>query len=155
MTHYRFITTWHIDRPITEVWEILIKFEHWPMWWKNIKHVRLEKPKNKQDKFIFHFTWKGVLPYSLTFPVTITNLELMRRIEGKAQGDLEGKGICDITSTKTQTTIIFTWDVTTKKRWMNLVAPIAKPIFVWNHNRIMQEGAKGLVKHLKTKVSSK
>lgn len=154
MTHYKFITTWAIDQPIEKIWDELIRFEQWPTWWKSIKNARLEKPKNKKDKFIFHFTWRGILPYSLTFPIIITNLEPMKRIEGIAKGDLEGKGICTLTSTKTQTTITFTWNVSTKKRWMNLVASLAKPIFSWNHNKIMEEGAKGLSKYLNTKVTS-
>ena len=155
MTHYQFITTWYIDQPVEKIWDELIKFEDWPKWWKSIKKVRLEKPKNKKGNFILHFTWKGILPYLLTFPITITDLEPMKRIEGTAKGDLEGIGICEITSTKKQTTITYIWDVTTKKKWMNLVAPIAKPVFAWNHNKIMEEGAKGLAKHLGVTVVHK
>lgn len=152
---YCFITTWHIDQPINKIWDELIKFDDWPKWWKSIKKVRLEQSSDTTDVGILHFTWKGILPYSLRFPITITNLDPMRRIEGIANGDLEGKGICDITSTKTQTTITYTWSVKTKKRWMNIVAPFTKPLFSWNHHMIMQQGAKGLAKHLNTLVTSK
>ncbi len=153
MAHYTLTTTWKIDKPIEKIWDELIKFEDWPKWWKSIKHVRLEKLKN--NTLVLHFTWKGILPYSLTFPIIITYLDPMKWIEGEAKGDLEGRGICAISSTKTQTTITFTWNVSTKKRWMNIVAPIAKPIFSWNHNNIMQQGAKGLARYLKVKVTSK
>lgn len=155
MAHYKFITTWKIDKPIEKIWDKLIKLEDWPKWWKSMKNVRLERSQSKNDKDILYFTWKGILPYSLTFPIIITHIEPMKKIEGVASGDLKGKGICKIISTKTQTTITYRWDVSTKKKWMNIVAPIARPFFTWNHHKIMQQGAKGLSHYLNTKVSSK
>ena len=29
-------------------------------------------------------------------------------------------------------------------RWMNLVGPLARPVFVWNHDCGMRQGARGL-----------
>jgi len=36
--------------------------------------------------------------------------------------------------------------------WMNLLAPIARPLFEWNHNVVMNWGAEGLEKRLGARV---
>jgi hypothetical protein len=42
----------------------------------------------------------------------------------------------------------FTWDVATKSGWMNLLAPLRKRAFAWNHNYVMNEGEKALARYL-------
>jgi hypothetical protein len=32
---------------------------------------------------------------------------------------------------------------------MNLLAPLLKPLFAWNHNWVMTEGEKGLTRYLR------
>ncbi|OUC07939.1 polyketide cyclase, partial [Litorilinea aerophila] len=34
------------------------------------------------------------------------------------------------------------------RRWMNLLAPLARPIFAWNHDIIMAWGGQGLARLL-------
>ena len=46
------------------------------------------------------------------------------------------------------TTFQYDWNVSTTKQWMNIVAPIAKPFFSWNHDIIMNWGAEGLGRKL-------
>ena len=36
----------------------------------------------------------------------------------------------------------------TTKPWMNLVAPIARPLFTWNSKGVMLEAGQGLARHL-------
>ena len=40
--------------------------------------------------------------------------------------------------------MIYEWRVHTTKPWMNLLAPVAKPIFAWNHDWVMRNGGTGL-----------
>jgi len=35
---------------------------------------------------------------------------------------------------------------------MNIMAPIMRPMFKWNHDQVMHQGAVGLAKHLKMKL---
>ena len=48
--------------------------------------------------------------------------------------DLEQKG--EVTSAR------YTWDVRTTKPWMNLAAPIARPLFTWNSKGVMWRPAR-------------
>ena len=42
----------------------------------------------------------------------------------------------------------YIWEVDTAKRWMNALAPLLRPLFVWNHHAIMRAGEAGLRRHL-------
>ena len=52
------------------------------------------------------------------------------------------------------TTMRHEWQVRTTKRWMNLAAPIARPLFKWNHDMVMQRGGKGLAGLLDARLIS-
>ena len=38
----------------------------------------------------------------------------------------------------------FLWLVETPKWWMNLLSPVARPAFTWNHDKLMTEFGRGL-----------
>ena len=38
------------------------------------------------------------------------------------------------------TAVVYEWNVSTTKPWMNLLAPIARPLFAWNHDWVMRNG---------------
>ena len=90
------------------------------------------------------FTWKGRLPYRLSFDMCVTRIEPPVVLEGVASGDLEGIGIWHFTSEGSLTQVRYDWRVRTTKIWINWLAPLARPIFEWNHDVVMQQGALGL-----------
>jgi hypothetical protein len=78
----------------------------------------------------------------------LTRVVPMSIIEGKALGELAGKGLWQLSSEGDVTMARYDWQVETTKRWMNLLTPIARPIFKWNHDVVMRWGAEGLAKKL-------
>jgi hypothetical protein len=40
--------------------------------------------------------------------------------------------------------VTYEWNVRTTRSWMNLVGPVARPVFRWNHNAVMHRGGEGL-----------
>ena len=67
-------------------------------------------------------------------------------IEGEAIGELTGKGRRQLSADGDVTTVRYDWNVSTTKPWMNLLAPVARPVFKWNHDVVMGWGAEGLAK---------
>ena len=59
-------------------------------------------------------------------------------IEAEADGELAGTGRWRFEGRETAVTD--QWNVRTTRRWTNLVAPVARPIFRWNHNAVMHQG---------------
>ena len=44
------------------------------------------------------------------------------------------------------TAVVYDWQVATTKRWMNLLAPVARPVFEYNHDVVMGWGGEGLAR---------
>ena len=42
----------------------------------------------------------------------------------------------------------YEWNVHTTKAWMNVIGPVAKPLFAHNHDVVMRWGGEGLAQRL-------
>jgi hypothetical protein len=123
--------------------------ERWPEWWKGVEDVVLVKEGGEDHTgSVYRYTWKSKLPYKLTFDMQLTRIEPMSVIEGKALGELAGNGVWRLSNDGEVTTARYDWRVRTTKRWMNLLTPIARPFFKWNHDVVMRWGAEGLARTL-------
>lgn len=150
MPDYEFVTIWELNAPIEQVWEKIKHSESWSDWWKGVVRV-VELKEGDADGLgsIRRSTWKSVLPYTLEFDSEVTRMEPMRLIEARAFGELDGIGLWQFEAmNETSTRVRYDWRVKTTKRWMNFLAPIARPFFKWNHNVIMRWGEEGLKKIL-------
>ena len=64
-------------------------------------------------------------------------------MEGRAEGDLNGQGRWRLLEEAGVTAVLYEWNVSTAKPWMKAVAPLARPLFAWNHDAVMRQGAGG------------
>ena len=87
---------------------------------------------------------KGRLPMRLAFEGTITRVDPLRELELRAEGDLAGSGRWLLDHEGEITTARYLWDVHTTRAWMNLVAPVARPLFTWNSKGVMLQAGQGL-----------
>lgn len=149
MPNYQFITNWKFNAPLEQVWQEIRCMDKWSIWWKYVEKVELLMQGDDDDiNSIRRITWKTALPYSLTFDTELVKMEKYRRMEGRAFGELQGKGIWTFFHENGITFVRYDWQVNTTKAWMNLLAPIARPIFAWNHDKVMNAGFEGLEKRL-------
>ena len=44
--------------------------------------------------------------------------------------------------------VTYDWRVETTESWMNALAPVARPVFAWNHHAIMRWGGEGAARRL-------
>jgi hypothetical protein len=91
---------------------------------------------------------KGRLPLRLAFEATIARVVPPRELELRAEGELAGTGRWLLDQQGEITTVRYLWDVRTTKPWMNLTAPIARPLFTWNSKGVMLEAGQGLARFL-------
>jgi hypothetical protein len=103
---------------------------------------------------IHRYTWKSKLPYRLSFDMQTIRIEPPQLLEGIAIGELQGRGLWQLSSEGAETIVRYDWNVETTKRWMILLSPIAHPLFEWNHNVVMGWGATGLEKRLGASVTA-
>lgn len=151
---YRFVTMWKSGAPLEAVWNEIYHSERWPEWWKGVEEVvELRKGDDLGVGSVRRYTWKSALPYRLSFESETVRVEPMLLLEGIAMGELDGRGVWKLSSDGRYTTVRYDWQVRTSKAWMNLLAPIAEPLFKWNHDVIMGWGAKGLARRLGAAVT--
>jgi hypothetical protein len=89
-----------------------------------------------------------LLPYRIEFEVTTRRVERPHLMEGHAVGELTGVGRWRLYEHDGVTAALYEWDVSTTRRWMNALAPVARPIFAWNHDWVMARGGEGIARLL-------
>lgn len=153
MASYNFVTIWRIEAPLEDVWKEIYHTEYWPEWWRGV--ISVEELKEGDDLgvgSIRRYTWKTKLPYKLIFDIETVRVEPMTYLEGISSGELDGKGIWQLSEGGDNTIVRYDWNVNTTKLWMNILAPIASSLFEWNHNVVMTWGAESLAKRLGVRV---
>jgi hypothetical protein len=153
MAVYSFLTTWCVAAPIDPVWDLISSSERYPEWWKGVRSVTELEPGGENGVgTLSRFEWRSRLPYSLEFDLRVTRSQPPHLLEAQASGELEGVGIWRLYAGAAGTAIVYSWDVSTTRRWMNRLAPLARPAFAWNHDYVMRQGAHGLATQLGTEL---
>lgn len=148
-SQYDLTTRWQFDAPIDAVWDAIVDAERWPHWWLGVEQVlTLVHGEANGVGAQRRYTCKSVLPFRLTFVTRVTRVEPLRLLEGWVEGDLEGLGRCRLECEAGLTTVHHEWHVRTTRIWMNLLAPLVRPLFRWNHDEIMRAGGVGLTRFL-------
>jgi hypothetical protein len=146
---YAFLTTWLLDCPRERVWEAIYDQERWPEWWRGVEEV---EERNGGDGngvgAVARMVWKSLLPYRVEFEITTTRVERPHLLQADAVGELAGIGRWRLYEHEGVTAVLYEWNVATTKPWMNLLAPIARPVFEWNHDWVMAHGGAGIAKLL-------
>ena len=149
MADYRFLTTWLLDSPREPVFDAIYDQAAWPSWWRGVEEAE-ELRGGAEDGVgtVSRLVWKSLLPYRVEFEVTTTRVERPHLLEADAVGELAGVGRWRLYEQDGATAVLYEWNVATTKAWMNLVAPIARPAFEWNHDWVMARGGEGIAKLL-------
>jgi uncharacterized protein YndB with AHSA1/START domain len=149
MSRYALVTEWHLDAPIRRVWDALYDVQSWPKWWPYVKSVMTVAEGDATGVgAVRRYTWGSRLPYSLSFDMRSTVVQVPLVLAGEAMGELTGTGRWTLREQQTTTRVRYDWTVMTTRAWMNVLAPILAPVFRWNHGQVMAAGGRGLAKYL-------
>lgn len=155
MADYAFLTAWRVAAPRDAVFEVLHASERWPEWWDGLERVvKLEEGDSEGRGSLGRYTWRSFMRYRLKFDMRITDVDRPHRMAGSAEGELAGSGSWCLYEDDRATTVVFEWRVRTTRPWMNLLAPVARPLFRWNHDRLMRAGGRGLARRLGVELLS-
>jgi hypothetical protein len=154
MAEYHFVSIWQIQAPIGRVWDEIYHAERWPSWWKYVVAVDELEPGaadgvGKRQRWLF----RTRMPYTLAFESRLTSVQAPSMLEAQATGELQGTGRWTLSSADGGTLVRYDWDVRTTRLWMNLLAPVARPVFNWNHDELMRAGGESLARRLGTDLA--
>jgi len=148
-TQFHLVTNWRFQVPLAAVWRALAQPEDWPTWWRAVARVdTLAQGDADGIGALRRLTWCTALPYTITFAMRTTRIEPMRLIEGRAEGELNGLGRWTLAQDGAGTRVRYDWIVEVEKPWMRALAPLLRPVFAWNHNKVMAWGEEGLARKL-------
>ena len=143
------MTTWLLEAPRDDVFQAIWDSERWPSWWRGVESVvKLEEGDEEGVGSLGRYVWKSRLPYRLEFETRTTRVERPHLLEGQADGELAGTGTWRVFEQGGLTAVVYDWNVRTTAPWMNVLAPVARPFFRWNHDVVMGWGGEGLAKLL-------
>jgi carbon monoxide dehydrogenase subunit G len=149
MADYHYVSTWQLQAPIEQVWAALNDLEHLPVWYRGVQEARQLTPGDAQGVGRrVRYVIKGRLPLRLAFEATTTRSLPPREQALQTEGELAGTGRWSLDQQGEVTTVRYLWDVRTTRPWMNLVAPVARPLFTWNSKGVMLQAGEGLAGYL-------
>ena len=157
---YRFLTSWLIAAEREPLFAALWDSARWPEWWPGVVAATETDPGDPATGLgrRGRYEWRSTIPYPVRFEVVATRVEPPLLLEGEASGGIVGVGRWRLLrwdgdgggAAPPLTAVLYEWNVRTPKVWMNLLAPIAAPVFRWNHDRLMAAGGAGLARRLGT-----
>jgi hypothetical protein len=152
---YAFLTAWRLAAEREAVFDVIHASERWPEWWDGVERVvKLEEGDADGRGSLGSYRWRSALRYGLEFEMRITRVDRPHRMDGEAVGELTGTGSWRLYEDDGATAVLFEWHVQTTRWWMNALAPVARPVFRWNHDRLMRAGARGLARRLGAELLS-
>lgn len=156
---FDFVSRWQLSADRVSVWDALIDFQSWPDWWPGLTSVEETAPGNEEgigQRAIS--TWRAPVGYSIDVEIESVERRKPEFLKGVATGEVEGSGqwtLSEVPSSgagpnpaQVWTQINFEWLVVANKKWMEMLDPVARPLFVFSHEYVMKHGAEGLAGHL-------
>ena len=143
LRRYEFREQWYVNVPIERVWPVIRDVSKYPMWWSQF--VEAER-RNDVDGVgaVVRVRAKSALPYHMFFEVEAVREEPPRLTEAVVRGDLNGTMKWALQPEGSGTRLYFEEIVITGKPLLNVLAPLFKPFFAWNHEIMMRRGEQGL-----------
>ena len=144
MAQYHFITDAVLSAPADRVWAVVSRPEGYPDVWRWCKQVDVLDPGGPDLLGARHRLHFGTaLPYTITVGTEVVRAAPPDVLDLRAGGDLDGVGRWTLRAGAV-TAVTYEWLVATTKSWMNVLAPVARPVFAWNHDVLMRDFARGV-----------
>ncbi len=143
---YHFFTGFQLAGDRDAIWNVLQDVPAWPTWWRWVRRLDTVRAASAPDDVgaAYRNQMGSPLLIGYTYTFTVTGVDRHRRIELDSTGDLQGRGQWDFVTAPDGTIhVSFPWLAETTRWWMNLIAPVGRPMLVWNHDRLMTDFARG------------
>jgi uncharacterized protein YndB with AHSA1/START domain len=150
---HHFVTTWLIDAPRQQAWDVLQDVLGWPRWWRGMESaVEIEPGDERRIGSRYRVRWRARLPYAVEFDFLVERVDEPARMSGRALGGLEGTGAWRLFEDGGVTAVLYEWHVRPTLPWMRLAAPLAAGTLRRNHDWVMRQGGEGLARQLGVKL---
>ncbi|GAA2015389.1 hypothetical protein [Microbacterium ulmi] len=146
---YSFVSRWEVPATPQRCWAQLQRMlsPGVESWWPGMAIV--EAPTEVAAGRSLTLAVRSPLGYRLRTRLTITDVDPGRSLSAASAGDLRGTGSVEVrTAGEAASVVVFHWDVTTERAWMNATARVLRPVFERAHAAVMRAGERGLTARL-------
>jgi hypothetical protein len=149
VARYRFVTDLRFTAEIDEVYRSVVEPERWLDDWSNAVVVDRRATGDATGVGAsFEATVRAPLGYRLSARIDVVDAEPPTGLWMTSSGDLEGAARWRLTSYPGGTDVRFTWDVRTTERWMQVLTPVARPVFEWSHGVVVRRAAEAAARNI-------
>jgi hemerythrin-like domain-containing protein len=150
MAHYSLFSRWSFGVKPADVWALVGDIERWTTWWPGAREVRrVGGPPDGGVGAVHRVELRAKLPYSIVCDAELTARSREELLAFRlTSGDLRGEVTFRLGAAGDRTVVRYMQRVETLRPWMHHADPVARPLFVWNHEVLMREGAAGLARAL-------
>ncbi len=147
---YRFDSGWDLPGDPEAVWDAVLRATDWPRWWPAVAAATELDPGGpdgvgKEMRFLV----RAPLGYRLAVRTRVEEAVRPRLLVARVVGQLQGTGRWEITARPGGGVHLHQlWEVGTRRRWMRVLTPVARPAFRWSHDRAARRGGEGLARWL-------
>jgi len=144
---YHFLSDFTLTSSRDAVWSTLIAVEEWPSWWRWLKRIEVVQEATSENGVgaVNRLHIGSPTGYGFRFEGEITDVDRLCRIDMILSGEIVGRVRYLLSDDPSGgTNVSYAQLVETPKWWMNLLAPIARPGFNWNHDKLMTDFGRGL-----------
>ena len=144
---YHFTDDWYVAAgpPVTR--DLIRRVTDWPTWWPSSLSVVSVRPRIAGGTEAARYTFQTRLPYQMVFQADVVHDDPMA-VETIVVGRVRGVGGWQVTPTAGGSRVHFDWSVEPQIWWMRALSPLARPVFIWNHQALMAEGARAFADRL-------
>ena len=114
-----------MDAPRERAWDVIEDAARWPEWWRGVVRVdELDAGGPGRVGARFAIEWRSRLPYPLGFEFTVEQRGPARAAWRAARwASSQGQGVWRLYEDAGVTAVVYDWQVSTTKRWMNRCRP--------------------------------
>jgi hypothetical protein len=150
---YGFRAVFELTALREEVFDAALAPERWLADLHHVRRIERLTPGAADGRGArYRTTVAAASPYRLRWEMTAERVVAPELIAWRAEGDLAGSGVWELEATGAGTRVVSTAHLATTRWWMNLLEPVARPLFVRNHDVVMRAGVETLAGHLDAEV---
>lgn len=155
--HYLFISSWTIGAPRDQLWDMTNEIEGIDCW-NNVVFEKVEHgagPDGIGD--VFRCTFKTKMLFRLSIHLKVVDRRKPNQFTLEVEGPLAGIGTCYMEQTEDgQSTLLrCEWKVRLHQSGLRALNPVLRPVYIWSHDRVMDEGVQGVAESLNATVSNR
>jgi len=142
---FSFRREFDVAAPVPRVQAVLVDLEWYAAWWPEVVAVA---KLSDDDALVL---CRSTLPYELELHLTAVHRE-PERLEVAIDGDLEGFARFELSTRDGGTHLVFTEEVEAAGRALRTASYVARPLLVWNHDRMLESCIRGLLERVQASM---